>query len=246
MPSKIEIGLDVVSVITLMIISAGMIKEYLYYKMFGIRIFSFLSIDEIIISFADNLLYYSLILISSAFFLISFIANCEALLHSISSLSLISRVIEYFGKNLPALFITIMLNAAIWLFGYLRKNIHWFETLLNIVLSWIAFWLLPILLFEIRISTDISSSGMSNYYIIIIAISLALYSIMSAFNEAYKVKHYKHYQGTEVELEDEIITSDDEYYYVGHSKNYIFFFDPEVKAAEVWPIATVKRFRFIK
>jgi hypothetical protein len=69
---------------------------------------------------------------------------------------------------------------------------------------------------------------------------------MSAFNEAYKVKHYNHYQGTEVELEDEIITSDDAFYYVGHSKNYIFFFDSEAQFAEVWPIATVKRFRFLK
>ncbi|RAW01104.1 hypothetical protein [Pseudochryseolinea flava] len=246
MSSQIEIALDLVSVVSLMIISAGMIKDYLYYKMFGIRIFSFLSIDEIIISFADNLLYYLLILISSAFFLISFIANSEVLLPSISHLSLISRLVEYFGENIPALFITIALNAAILLFGYLRKKIQWFETLLNIILSWIAFWLLPIILFEFQISTDISNSGMSNHYIITMAISLALYSIMSAFNEAYKVKHYKHYHGTEVELEDEIITSDDTYYYVGHSKNYIFFFDSELKASEVWPIATVKRFKFIK
>jgi hypothetical protein len=246
MSSQVEIGFDVVSVLALMIIAAGMIKQYLYYKMFGIRIFSFLSIDEIIISFADNLLYYLLLLISSIFFLISFFVNVGDLLAFISTQSSWDRVVLYFKENIPALFVTIILNVAILVFGYLRKNIRWFETVLNITLSWIAFWFLPIILFEIQISLGVSNAVMGNLYMATMGISLLLYSIASAFNEGYKVRRFKHYNGTEIELEKEIITSDDTFYYIGHSKHYIFFFDAIKKSSEIWPISTVKKFRFIK
>lgn len=86
----------------------------------------------------------------------------------------------------------------------------------------------------------------STYFnLIYISILLFLIIFLMTKSEIRDVKRNYKYYGTEVTLQDKILTSDSTKYYIGKTKGYIFHYDSNNDVTEVYPNSIVKKI-FIK
>jgi hypothetical protein len=77
------------------------------------------------------------------------------------------------------------------------------------------------------------------------SLNLILFAAFSGANEAYKVKALNYYKGTEFELDgSEKIISNDTNYYIGMTKQFVFFYDNKKNMTEVIPISKIKRMKY--
>ena len=60
------------------------------------------------------------------------------------------------------------------------------------------------------------------------------------------IKESKKYLGTSFKIENNIIISDSTNYYIGKTKNYIFYYQEENKSTKVYPIKDIKEIEIIK
>ena len=248
MNTKIEATFELLPFLGIIIVAAGIIKQYLYYKVFKIRVLSFLTIDEVLISFADNLLAYFIILLLSMLTMLSFINNTgvpdDGTIQA--TWPIINRLWHYIRENWTILAFIVVCNIAMVVFGKLRANIYRHEIWLSVAFLWLMMFVLPIIFFEIQELFGIKLQHHSALYLILIIFSLLMYSAAAAYNEAYKVKSLKYFSGSEFETDQEEIISDESFYYVGQSKKFIFFFDALQSRAEIFPIEKIQAFKFIR
>jgi magnesium-transporting ATPase (P-type) len=72
-------------------------------------------------------------------------------------------------------------------------------------------------------------------------ISLMVYAVIFSTNAIIKIRFYHTTTGTSITTDKSIITSTKVYYYIGRSKDYIFFYDEKKKAVDVFPSSEVKK-----
>ena len=218
----LKILFDNTTLIAIFFAVGGLVKLFTYYKMFGIYIYEFIDIKEVVTLFINNLLGY--------FLVIGFIAL--ALLRF--------SLIEQFVFIIP---IAFSLFSVIYLF--IRKRVLLIEIAALNILFWLLFFVVQRLLSFVKESSSAFEST-KNYTLLILLFSLIVYSIVNALTEFYKVKMKKYYSGTKIIYNSEELNSDDNKYYIGKTEKYLFIYDERVKATEAIPMSEVKKVIFRK
>ena len=218
----LKILFDNTTLIAIFFAVGGLVKLFTYYKMFGIYIYEFIDIKEVVTLFINNLLGY--------FLVIGFIAL--ALLRF--------SLIEQFVFIIP---IAFSLFSVIYLF--IRKRVLLIEIAALNILFWLLFFVVQRLLSFVKESSSAFEST-KNYTLLILLFSLIVYSIVNALTEFYKVKMKKYYSGTKIIYNSEELNSDDNKYYIGKTEKYLFIYDERVKATEAIPMSEVKKIIFRK
>ena len=242
---------DFTSIYALLVI-CGVVKLYIYYKSFGISIIEYLDLSEILILFFDNILSYLVVLIIGLFSGFNFIHNLESLGYFFDFLlqnNFWWRLLIYVKVNSSIIWIMTVFIAGTCLYQYLNSGVHKYEMWLLATTGIITLFLMPVLYYEIRIFA-------CNHYLkemppqlilmVIMAIFLVLLSMANALNEQYKVKKLLYYKGSSFTINDKIVESTSEFYYIGKTQKYVFFYEPMKRLCHVEPIQNIKKYSFQK
>ena len=197
----------------------ALIKIYTYYKLFGIYIYEFITLNEILILFVNNLISY--------FVLLGLVVICislSAIWHTYLVLFLAS--VGLIG------------------FGLLRRNILLFETFLQIVMIWSLFFSITNLLAKLKI---VSNADKQSYHILaFLLVTIVIYSVVNGLTEYFKVRYKHYYSRSEISLDHIEFKSNLEKYYIGKTDKFVFIYDSLSKSTEVIPASSIKKMTFKK
>ncbi len=218
----IKILLENAPLLGVFILISGSLKVFLYYKLFGIYIFEFIGVNEVLVLIIDNLLAFFYIIIV---FFILFIAN-----------SYLSGIFPYL---VPIFFTTLSL-----IYLFLRKKVYLYEIGFQNIVFWGFFFItLDQTKFIAQSSND---SIFKNIVLMFFLITLVIYSIFNAINEFHKVKNKQYYSKTKVLFEDCEFVSTKDKYYIGKTKKFVFIHNNKDKSNEAIPVSLVKKITFHK
>lgn len=219
--------LKYVTLIGFLLVGIGLTKSFIYYKAFKVRILYFIDFNEVLISFADNLIPYFLFLLSILVF------------YPIIYRHLLKGVKWY---SLKVHWLIIVVIILFFIYDIFRENINQNETII-VIAGIVVFHSIFVLLLKTfdKIKNLLS---LSQLILIISFIFFLIYSVGSAFNEIHKVKKLNYFKGSEFMIDGIAKTSSKTYFYIGQSKKYIFFYDSVNKSSDVFPISDVQKFTF--
>lgn len=217
----IDILIENTALLGIFFLIAGLIKVFIYYKLFGIYIFEFIDIKEVLTLIINNLLAYFVIFVA---FSIIFISS-----------TYLSGVITYL---IPFSF--TVLSA---LYFYLRRNVFLYEIVLQNIIFW-TFFLSVIQIPSITLEQSSNTDQYKTEVLIIFLFTLVLYSIINAFSEFYKVKYKHYYSQTKLLMEAKEIISTANEYYIGKTEKFVFIHNNFEKSNEVIPVALIKKITF--
>lgn len=216
----VKILFDNTTLIAIFFAIGGLVKLFAYYKLFGIYIYEFIDIKEVVTLFMNNLLGYFLVIVVIALALIRL------------------PFIEHFAYAIPIVFSLFSI-----VFLVARKRV----LILEIVILNILFWLLFFVVQKLLSFANMSASpyeNTKNYTLLIILFGLIIYSIASAWTEFFKVRRRNYYSNTKIICSVGEFKSDDKKYYIGKTEKYLFIYDELGKSTEVIPIGEVKKIIF--
>jgi len=219
----IKILFENIPLLGIFFLIAGLIKVFTYYKLFGIYIFEFIDLKEVLTLIVNNLLAYFVILVV---FSILFISN-----------NYLIGVLTYL---IPLSFTVLSL-----LYFYLRKKVFLYEIVFQNLIFWIFFIAIRQISSE-NIGPSTNASQFKTEVLTIFLFTLASYSILNAFSEYYKVKYKHYYSKTKLLIEEMEIISTPDKYYIGKTENFVFIHNNLEKSNEVIPVSLVKRITFYK
>jgi len=234
---------DLFVYIPIVLLIFGLIRLYVFYYCFNLNITYFISLSDSIISFNDNFLLLILLLIGIFIYdrisiifpntlIDSFIYNKikknngkiiittkkkynKALIYTIAYLVLISS------------FSTFIINKEIKLFLILLSSFVYFLLILGIYIRKVDAELLR------------ENQSFNPVKIILLTVSL-VYLLMFSIYDAYTIKNFNKFYGTQITLEDKrIIISDTKITYIGKSQDFVFIYDLENKYTIAIPIGRV-------
>lgn len=198
----------------------GLAKSCSYYNHFHLPIVEYLNFTEMITIFLSNLyVYFSLAFHFAIFFLIE-------KKHFRASLSLVI---------LGSIFIATY-NGLSGNFNFDISNI----LLVITGMLFIAFFIIGISKSWIIDYLETLSTKTKKYIVAIFTILVFL--VISSFQglfEAQNVKSSKIYTGTTISLKDKNIESDDSFYFIGKTNEYIFFYDQKSDYVKTFPLSEV-------
>lgn len=235
------------SLASVTVLIAGLLKLHLYYKNFDVLIIPFLEIDEITTIFLDNLLYF----LCFAFLnitVITFFYNLnfkDKINNNKSSFFLKLKKNGFFKWNKIILF---GITCIILFFAYLsRDKILLREYFMWTVLVFIAVYFNPFIIFVFKYLFERKKILIAKISIIFLvsSINLIIFAASSGINEAYKVKYNNYYHQSEFDIDDlPTLISNENKYYIGKTKEFVFFYLPKENSSEIIPISRIKRVKF--
>lgn len=218
--SLLKILFDNTTLIAIFFAVGGLVKLFTYYKLFGIHIFEFIDIKEVVILFVNNLFGYFLVF-------------------GVIAIALIKLpILETFKYTIPVIF---SVGSVVYFIS--RKKVLFVDLLTMNILFWLLFIIVGELLLAID-SSNLAFEKMKNYTLLILFSSLIVYSIANAFTEFYKVKHKFYYSGTKIIYALEEFASTNEKYYIGKTEKFIFIYDSCAKTTEAIMSSGVKKIIF--
>lgn len=199
----------------------GILKLFIYYKLFGIFIFEFFDIKEVLTLFANNLLAYLVIII----------------------FTIVILLLDSQFSGFDVIWLPIIFTGFSVIYFLLRPKVFLYETIMQNILFWGLFF---IIIYSNRylISNQIGNDSLSLYLLALILFSLGLFSIFNGFNEYYKVKFKNYYSKTILEINGNCFTSNESKYYIGKTEKYVFIHDESTKSSEVIPVSNVDKITF--
>jgi len=216
--SLLKIFFDNLTLIGVFFITAGLVKVYLYYKFFNIYIFEFIDIKEILILFVNNLFAYFIILF--------FLSVTLIFLSYVSGLYRVTLPLAVLGMSI--------------VYKLYRKNVYWYETVLQNIVYLVLF--LALLIWNKPITNTLTHpEGHERYMLLIIFGTLLLNSIGYARLEYYKVKHKNYYSRIRLILKTGEFQSDENKFYIGKTEKYFFIYDKTTNTAEIFTAEAVTK-----
>lgn len=225
------------------VIFCGVIKFYIYYKLFNISFLAYVELTEILTLFMDNLLAFLIFLVTSLFFAsyalinfynkiidIAFLYNCNfwdrCLVYSIVSINLLYVII-----------FSIIFSTIVYL---LRKNIFLYEAFVIFIGLIFLCSLAPFLFIEFLLVAVNFFSFNDSVFIYVFFIFL-IFSVFTAINEYVKIRYKLYFKNVTIYLDTETINCHQNFYYIGKLKSYMFFYDSIKKVCIVIPNSRVTK-----
>lgn len=239
--------IEAYSIAAITILMAGLIRLYIYYKGFNISILPFLEPGEITTIFFDNLLYFLGFAVLNVLVISIMYSEVLGQFTTMTETDFLARLCNYGIFKISKLITLIVFSSLLYWIYSKTDNIFLYEFLLWIVLLITAIYINPILIFEFKkvlFNKSIEVNQLSIYFLMA-AVNLFAFSGLSGLNEANKVKNHGYYEGTEITIDGyNTFTSSDKKYYIGKTKQFIFFYDSEKKETDVIPISSLKKMKF--
>lgn len=231
----------------IIILISGLLRIYLYYQLFHFSVLPFLDSGEITTLFFDSLLFFLVFLLVNSFVVLmfyrkQFLNNDEA-----SKVGIITRIKSYGLFHYSKIICVVFCSIILLIINSQFNKIYFYEFWLWLILLFIAFYFNPFILFEgkqyfLKIGKQVSRISL---IFLLTAINLITISGCFAINEAHKVKSYDYYLNTEFEIigKPEIKSTKD-FYYIGKTRQYVFFYDQSNKESIIIPISNISQFKF--
>jgi hypothetical protein len=234
------------------LIFLGMLKLTIYYNAFNIKINHFLEITEVLTAFFNDLIFVSVTF--AVVILINFLMITDSELQTdnkfhndyVNEKSLKKRIVAWL-KKLSLLLICDILFLVMWI---VSKILH--KNILSSTSLWVGInvqFVLMFLLIEYKRKHFIVYNrplGASLYNTILFSIVVVIAILTSTYNEISYVKEKKKYINTSFKVKEQEIISDSTHYYIGQTKNYLFFYDETKNRTSVFPMSNVSQLNFGK
>ncbi|MBI3193994.1 MAG: hypothetical protein HYZ34_05920 [Ignavibacteriae bacterium] len=234
------------------LIFLGVVKLTIYYSAFNLQITSFLDLTEILSAFLNDLLFMT---IAFSFLIVFDLATSSKSelesnknLHETFSLEpkfwkRFAVFLKMFGGFLIP-FNTILIFILIWHFLKHTDSIytHLWSFFSPNLMSVCAYLLLESKrkYYTIYQKTLDPSTFNIMLYVIIILITL----INNTRIDVQNVKEKKRFAKTSFVIDSIVINSDSLHYYIGNTKNYLFFYDQQYNRTTVFPMNKVNSISF--
>ena len=144
---------------------------------------------------------------------------------------------------LPFLLFSALSIFSVIILLFRKSKIYEFELITYIILAPIILIILPIATLIIASQLEVKSSNIALVLISMI-INFCFIISLSTFNEIKKVKDYNYYSRIVVEFEDKIITSNNDFYYIGKTKLFIFFYSALDKTSIAYSSNKLKSIKY--
>lgn len=235
------------SIATIIILIGGLLRLYIYYKSFNVLILPFLDPAEIATIFFDNLLYFLAFTILNVFVLSIIYKNHADTSNNSEETSFRKRLKDYGVYRYNKAILFVILAILLYWINIQIDHIYFYEYFLWILLLLVSIYLNPILILESKLALKKNNIKVSHLSLLFLtgSLNLIIFSAFSGANEAYKAMSLNYYKGTEFEIGcDQKIISNDTTYYIGMTKQFVFFYDSKRKQTEVIPISKVNRMKY--
>ncbi len=166
-----------------------------------------------------------------------------------TDISLLKRleIVGFFKWNKLALF--VLLTLVMIIISWKRDSKNFYEVYLWMGLLIVAIYINPLAYFESKyfiLNGNLPVNKISIAFLIS-SINLFIFSSVSGLNESFKVKRKNYYKGSEFELDSkQSIISTMDYYYIGKTKQFAFFYDRKNQKTDVIPVSRITKMKFKK
>ena len=245
--SGLEKTIKLLPLLSILIITLGFVYYRAFYMSFGIRIVDYLELSEILTLFLDELyIFYT----SVAFLVVLYISiqnwkytseeskNLSTLPPPIQSIRQLKKS-EIVLIIVGALLIIIFFGGIPYLFIQNRAQFADLIPILSISV-YIGFFI---------VASLASRSNYKAYFFNPYAIILFIILILNASGSFAKIRVHDitcgHVNsGTDFILDNSLIQSDSVCYYLGKTKNFLFYYDAEQQKATAYPMSRIKKMSF--
>lgn len=229
----------------------GVVRLHLYYRAFNVHIVNFLDFSEIVTAFLEDLIF----LVGGALivFLLDFLATTEREIESKGKFSKafleessapkrammsIKRMIPFMGPvDLGLLVLLIVALVKRQDLTHLLWSVFWFHLSFVLVHT----------LFEVRRKyVQFYGKQLDSTYSNLLLFSLLSVSILiqQVQSDIMSVREGKRYAGVSFSIDGAKIASDSLHYYIGNTRNYLFFYDQSSHKSTVYPMSRVADITF--
>jgi hypothetical protein len=156
--------------------------------------------------------------------------------------SLVKRFTIFLSSGGAAFIIFDIIIIIAWVVGYFIHKPLFINSIRGFIYLNTLFILLFVVLEQRRKYFIVYKQKMESTFsnLLVILPVIILYVINLSCAQIDKVKNDKLYKNTTVILDNVVMHSDDLHYYVGHTKNYLFFFKQDIGQTSVIPMSRVK------
>lgn len=218
------------------IVIAGLLRIYLFFKSFNILVLPYIELEELTTLALDNILFFSIFIILNLIIITCFYkSNSERKKR-------FRRLKDYgFFKIDKVILIAVVSIILFYLQNYFQ-NVYFYEFILWIILLLIGVYMNPFIYFEVKqiLRKEKVKFNKLTILLIISAINLSFFAGISGISEAHKVKSENYYNDSEFELDDgSKIISNPKKYYIGKTKEFIFFYQPNEEITQIIPVSRI-------
>jgi hypothetical protein len=236
-----ELSFDLsIKIIGPFLIFLGVLRQFIFYKFFGINILPFLTLSEIVISFFDNI--FLLTIITIVFILTAFLFR-----HPIRKAKRLHKLESNINIEIRRNYTIYYILSLVLILTLLPLFFAQKKPLLLIILN-VALFLLIILslYFFSKKSISIDNEGfrinenVSKLSPLIMAIILTWIVFAFTSVEISQVKNNKNVQVVMMLKDSTTLSSNSKLYYLGKTDNYFFLFNDQDRSTEIIPKDEVK------
>ncbi len=234
------------------LIASGILHLYFFYTAFGISIFSFLEIGEVLTAFLSNFMQTLILIALAVINRVLIFGKKDNEWHNeiydklLNSNTLGKRIRIFIVEFWPLMICSIGVALAGLIIALIRHEDtnSLILSISVILLVWVATfysWELPIL--YKKNNTSVETQTKKKFFYMILLFVLVIY-IFTQFKIS-SIKHDKSTLGTEIYLDNNsVLESDSTSYFIGKTNNYIFIYHQDDNYTEVYPVNRVKKLVF--
>lgn len=241
--------------ITGLLIFLGFFKLWIYFSFFKINIINYLELTEIIVLFLNDVIILAFLIITSICFVIYVYLwrgltfnreKYEKRIELFKSKNTFYKRLKYYILKKESFFVLMFIFALFILINNIISGADIINITVNIVNTTFIFLLLinRILDNELKLIYFVKHDMpfISHFFTYLNYFLMALTAIsFSALLSVNKVKNDYKYYGTEITIKDNIYKSDSTEYYIGKTRNYIFFYNDTSKVVNIFPMEEVSK-----
>nr|WP_321484991.1 hypothetical protein [uncultured Draconibacterium sp.] len=251
---SIQRGISLIPALTIFLIFFAALKNYFYYTHFGLNIFDFWSLQEIIISFLDEIVFIIIMILAISTILPTRIPSPLKLLYEFRNEK---KIIDIKPKNpvenqkavveITKIYriiglLTFSLIFIFSLFQFFTKKTNEYQLWLSILATSTLIAGTIVLSSQIIKAKDFFP--LIIYFPVLLTIALFGFSLILASFDITSVKFNGKYAGTVIEFKDRTIVSDAHCYYIGKTKDYIFMHDEREKKNIIYKTDDIKKITY--
>ncbi len=222
---KIDSLIKVLPLGSLFIITCSSIKLVLYYDIFNISITDYIGIDEILVSFIDDILYYTMVFgigVGLNFYMDSrrkkVVDNAN---YTPKPKSTFTKISNQIVEILVTLFVCFLIN----ILCFHTKNCYEKVSLIFAIVLTIFIY------FQIKLS---GTKHEPNYYLTI-AVWAVILIFFDGLKSGYRIKDDKSSYSVNLLFNDSLkVSTDSTYRFIGKTREFIFFYNSDLKKTDIY------------
>lgn len=230
------------------LIFLGVFYNLQYYKEFGISINRFLELSEMLLLFLNKLIILVGTLLFGSILAIKLLDSDSEHFEQVEGLKKDGRSLKWLWKRFFIIWMQLIPTILGWIYTLIIGNPlhHLFEKILitQITLFVIGFTFRIFVPALEKLSGTKLTIGIHN---LLFSFAIALPIVYSyAQTEVYSVKYGGMNSNVRIETVNGPLVNDQKHYYIGNTRQYLFFYDQVANETAVYPMSDIKKISFGK